>query len=115
MFTRQTKLTWPLLLGLVVLISTTSVWPQTTGTLLGTITDETGAVLPGVTIQINNQDTGLTRTAISNDTGRYNAPNLALGVYQVSAELPGFKTSTLSEIHLTVGAQITANMVLQIG
>lgn len=91
-------------------------WAQvTTGTILGTVTDETGAVLPGVTITLTNTDTGLTRTVISNDEGTYRGPSLTLGNYEVQAELAGFQTGVRSGIQLTVGREAVVNIRLSIG
>ena len=47
-----------------------------TATISGTVHDESGAVLPGATVMIQNQDTGISRTAVTNETGRYSAPAL---------------------------------------
>ena len=68
----------------------------TTGTISGTVRDETGAVLPGVTINALNTDTGITRTVVSDDEGRYHAVNLAVGPYEIRAELTGFQSSLRS-------------------
>src|SRR5262249_43423871 len=56
-------------------------------TISGTVRDASGAVLPGVSVAIQNQDTGISRTVITNETGRYSAPALGLGSYQVTAQL----------------------------
>jgi Carboxypeptidase regulatory-like domain len=56
-------------------------------TISGTVRDASGAVLPGVSVTIQNQDTGISRTVITNETGRYSAPALGLGNYQVTAQL----------------------------
>lgn len=104
-------------MGLVfVLCSTPPVWCQTTsGTILGSVKDNSGAVVPGVTITIKNVDTGFTRTLVTDDTGGYRAPNLPLGPYEVSAELSGFKSISKSGIHLTVGREAVVDFDLQIG
>ena len=61
------------------------------GTIEGTIVDDQGAVLPGVTVTVTNLDTGDTRVVVTNESGLYRAPLLALGTYRVSAELQGFR------------------------
>ena len=61
------------------------------GTIEGTVKDEQGAVLPGVTVTVTNIDTGEQRVVVTNDSGLYRAPLLSLGTYRVSAELQGFK------------------------
>ena len=65
---------------------------DTTATLLGTLSDSSGAVLPGVTISVNNVDTTQTRTVTSDDAGRYRVPLLPPGRYEVTAQLSGFQT-----------------------
>ena len=77
----------------------------TTGTISGTVRDETGAVLPGVTINAVNTDTGIARTVISDDEGRYHAVNLAVGPYEIRAELTGFQSSLRSGVQLTIGRE----------
>ena len=58
-----------------------------TGTILGTVSDESKAALPGVTLTMKNLDTGETRTVTTDLGGKYRAPNLGLGRYEVRAEL----------------------------
>ena len=55
-----------------------------TATISGTVRDESGAVLPGASVTVQNQDTGISRVLTTNETGRYTAPALGLGNYQVS-------------------------------
>ena len=55
------------------------------GTIEGTIVDDQGAVLPGVTVTVANIDTGDTRVVVTNESGLYRAPLLPLGAYRVSA------------------------------
>src|SRR5689334_23817014 len=76
-----------------------------TATLSGTVRDESGAVLPGVSVTVQNQDTGISRTVTTNETGRYAAPALGLSNYQVSVLLPGFQSQIRSGIALTVGRE----------
>ena len=72
----------------------------TTGTISGTVKDSTGAVLPGVQVVILNEDTGLSRTVLSDERGHYSAPQLSLGNYRVSASLEGFNTEARSGLAL---------------
>jgi Carboxypeptidase regulatory-like domain len=73
----------------------TSAWGQyTTGTLTGTVTDSTGAALPGVTVQLKNQDTSETRTYKTGAAGDYVFPALAPGKYNVTVTAPGFEQAT---------------------
>ena len=74
----------------------------TRGTITGTVTDQSGAAVPGAAITITNVDTGVARTSETGTTGRYEAPGLPAGNYEVSARLAGFQTSIRSGIALTV-------------
>src|SRR5438105_838355 len=86
-----------------------------TATISGTVHDESGAVLPGATGMIQNQDTGISRTAVTNETGRYSAPALGLGNYQVSVQLAGFQNQVRSGITLTVGREAVVDFSLSVG
>jgi len=86
-----------------------------TATLSGTIRDESGALLPGVSVKLTQVDTGIDRTVVTDEKARYYAPNLPLGAYQVRAELSGFKTEVRSGITLTVGRQAVVDFELKIG
>ncbi|MBI4455685.1 MAG: carboxypeptidase regulatory-like domain-containing protein [Acidobacteria bacterium] len=68
----------------------------TTASISGKVTNESGAVVPGVSVTLTDLDTGVSRTAIIDDSGRYRAPELELGNYEVKAELAGFQTSIRS-------------------
>src|SRR2546425_587640 len=77
--------------ALFALLISVSVSAQTvTGTMRGTVTDRSGATLPGVTITIRNVETGLERVVVTEKDGTYNAPFLQIGRYNVQAELAGF-------------------------
>src|SRR5678815_5593051 len=65
---------------------------QATAQITGTVRDTTGAVLPGVEVASTQTDTGIVRRAITNETGSYILPNLAVGPYRLEASLPGFRT-----------------------
>jgi carboxypeptidase family protein/TonB-dependent receptor-like protein len=87
-----------------------------TATISGTVHDSSGAVLPGASVTIVNQETGISRTVVSNETGRYAAPALSLGNnYQVTAELAGFQSQVRSGIALTVGREAVVDFTLSVG
>ena len=69
-----------------------------TGTILGVITDSTGAVMPGATVTLTNTGTGLVRAVTTDANGEYTAPSLPTGKYTVKAELSGFKTVTVPDV-----------------
>lgn len=88
---------------------------QVTGTILGRVTDSTGSVVPGATIQIQNAAIGFTRTETADSDGRYFSTNLPLGAYTVTVTKDGFQTLVRSGIELAVGAQVTINAELVVG
>ena len=96
-------------------------WPaaaiaqQQLATLQGTITDQTGAVVPGVTVTAIAIDTGVARTAVTNQAGVYRVPSLEPGRYRVSAELTGFSRAIRDNVTLEVGAAVGLPFVLQAG
>jgi hypothetical protein len=85
------------------------------GTIEGTVTDETGGVLPGVVVTVTNTDTGDARSVITNEGGVYRAPLLALGAYRLTAELPGFKKHDQTGISLSAGQVAVVNVKLGVG
>ena len=100
----------------VLFVISSVAWAQvTTGTISGTVSDETGGVLPGVAVIVTNTETGVGRAVVTDDEGRYNAPSLSLGDYEVSAGLTGFQTGVRSGIRLTVGREAIVDITLSIG
>src|SRR5260370_1036103 len=85
------------------------------GTILGTVTDSTGAVMASAKITVVNEGTALTRTVIADAKGEYTAPSLPTGRYTVIAEVPGFKTLTLSNIELGVDQRARIDLKLEVG
>ncbi len=86
-----------------------------TGNISGTITDSSGAVIAGAQVIVANTATGVSTTLTSNEQGRYNAPDLVVGSYEVSASKSGFQTTVQKSINITVGSQWVANLTLKVG
>src|SRR5947207_5426797 len=87
----------------------------TTGTISGVVQDTSGAVVPGVSVIVRNLDTGSARTVTTDARGRYTAPNLTLGNYEVQGELTGFQTEIRRGITLTVGREAVVSLTLKLG
>jgi hypothetical protein len=85
------------------------------GSIEGTIHDNTGAILPGVTVTVTNTDTGAERVVITNEEGVYRAPLLPLGTYTVGAELQGFRKYEQKGITLSAGQVALINITLNVG
>jgi hypothetical protein len=88
---------------------------QGTSELRGRVLDGTGAALPGVTVTVKNQDTGMFRETVSGDSGAFIATALVPGRYEVSATLQGFKTFKRSDLQLEVGRTATIDVTMEVG
>jgi Carboxypeptidase regulatory-like domain len=105
-----------LLLAVIVTgIACSSAWAQATAQISGTVRDQSGAVLPGVEVTATQTDTGISRAAVTNETGSYILPNLAVGPYRLEAALPGFRTFIQTGIVLQVNSNPAINPVLEVG
>src|SRR5437763_2264745 len=101
---------------LALLLTATSALAQlSTAQLSGRITDDSGAVLPGVTVTVTQTATGLTRSVTTDEKGTYVLPNLPTGPYRLEAALQGFRTYAQTGIVLQVAGTPTINVVLAIG
>ena len=98
----------------VVLLGTVA-YGQGTASIVGTVTDASGAAVPNAKIAITNIETGLVRSTITNTTGSYAARELVIGRYNVRVEAPGFKASERTGITLNVNDTVRADAGLQVG
>lgn len=104
------------LLGAVLIVpSVASAGAQATGTLVGRVTDESGAVLPGVTIEVTNLATGQTRVVQTGPEGLFTVPLVQPGRYDIKASLAGFRTVVRSDIVVTVGDTARVDLRLPVG
>ena len=83
-----------------------------TGAIVGTITDQQGEALPGVTVTVSGTNLMGTRTFVTDRQGSYRFPALPPGVYSVKAELQGFKTAVREEIRLTTTTRLTVDLTM---
>ncbi|MBM3802809.1 MAG: TonB-dependent receptor [Acidimicrobiia bacterium] len=85
------------------------------GTILGNVTDPSGAAIPGANVNVANVDTGFSRTVVSEEDGAYRAPLLQLGNYKLTVTKPGFRTFVRDGILLTVNQNARLDIRLEIG
>ena len=85
------------------------------GVISGKVTDSTGALIPDAKVTITNDATKLSRVVVTDSTGFFTAPELAVGRYSVKGEKQGFKALSLTGIDVNAGAHATADLTLQIG
>jgi Carboxypeptidase regulatory-like domain/TonB dependent receptor len=101
---------------LLTLIFSTNGFTQTyQGRILGTVSDESGAVVRGAKVTITNVETGLVRTLDSNEAGDYVAPNLPPGLYNISVEAPGFKRVEHTQVRVEVAKDAHIDITLPAG
>ncbi|MGD0731211.1 MAG: carboxypeptidase regulatory-like domain-containing protein [Terracidiphilus sp.] len=97
-------------------VSTPTAAAQTfRGSIQGTVTDGAGAVMSGIQVKVFSPTTGLSRTVNANDRGEYVASELPLGAYNVTVEKQGFRTTTLTQISVSVGSPTRADITLATG
>src|SRR5271168_4782780 len=84
-------------------------------TIVGTVTDPSGAAVPNVVVTVTNTETGAVRTFPTNDSGQYAAVDLQIGHYVVKAEAKGFKVAEQKDIVLTIGARMRVDFQMQLG
>jgi hypothetical protein len=85
------------------------------GTILGTITDSSGAVVPNAQITVKITETGREQSVTSDSAGGYTIPNLQVGHYSVTVGAPGYKTTILPSVELQIAQQAKVDAVLQVG
>ena len=114
----KTQGLWHLVSLLTVLLffgAELAAFAQSTATIQGTITDESGAVLANVKVIARNQATGTERTAQTDSTGNYQIALLPIGTYRLEAQIQGFQTGAVNDLTLEVGKTVVQNLQLKVG
>src|SRR4029078_4308907 len=88
---------------------------RTSGAIRGTVTDSSGAVIPGATVTVKSEDPGLNRSRVTNTEGVYSFEELPVGTYSVEVALQGFKTALQTGIPLNVADVLAVNVQLESG
>ncbi len=100
--------------ALAILGAAAPVWAQSiTGSIQGEVTDEQRGVVPGATVSIRNVDTNLTRSLVTTADGRFRAPNLPIGNYEVTVEIPSFAKYVRSGITLSVNQDAVIDVTMK--
>src|SRR5499427_2318226 len=100
---------------LLLVFVSVSVRSQVNAGLSGTVSDPSGALIPGVEVTAKNISTGITDTRVTNETGNFVFPSLQPGTYTLTSALSGFQTSTYNNVVLGQGQQVRLNFTLQVG
>ena len=88
---------------------------QAQASLWGLVSDASGAGIAGANVKVTNLETGAERSLVTDDAGRFNAPSLAVGRYEIAASKPGFRMDTRTAVTLVVGQREELNLTLHIG
>src|SRR5437016_5397962 len=88
---------------------------QAQASLGGLVSDASGAGIAGAAVKITNLETGAERSLMTDDAGRFSAPSLVVGRYEIAASKPGFQTDRRTAITLVVGQREELNLTLHIG
>src|SRR5215471_11965566 len=103
---------WVVFLALAAAVASAQV---DTGVILGTVRDPSGAVLPGATVTLTHQQTGIATRATTDSRGNYEAPGLAIGTYNVTVSLPGFRTATREKVDVRIQDRLRVDFSLEVG
>ena len=105
-----------LLLVLLPILAAGTVFAQTAASRIsGTVTDVSGAVIPGAAVTAINESTGVANSQLTTDAGLFVFPSLPVGMYTIKVELQGFKTAMNKGNVLEISTPINVNVVLQVG
>ncbi len=99
---------------IMTMIALPSVAQEQRGAIQGVVTDSTGAVLPGATVEARSARMAGVQTAVTNENGAYRFPALPPGDYELTATMPGFNSYVVSNVNLGLGQLLTIDMVLGI-
>lgn len=117
---RQRRFWWPAMAAMLMLfvgLSAKLAYGQatTTGTVVGSVTDQSGAVIPGATVTLTDTSTSSERTTTTSSTGQYVIQNVPPATYSITVSKTGFSTDQSSGIVVSVGTQTTASFKLSVG
>jgi Carboxypeptidase regulatory-like domain/TonB dependent receptor len=111
----SSRLACTICLALVIAFPVLATAQLDTGTVVGRVKDPSGAVLPGVTVTLTQDATGIVTTTVTNESGEYVFPGQRIGRYTVAAELEGFKKSAYLNVQLNVQARLQLDFELGVG
>src|SRR5262245_35622342 len=100
----------------ILLFTSRIVWGQfDTASVLGTIRDESGAILTGATVKLTNEETGISVTGETDENGSYEFLTVKVGMYKIEASLASFSTARLEHVRVTVGARQRVDLMMKLG
>src|SRR5262245_36376227 len=105
----------PILLSTLFIVASMSFAQSDRGTITGTVSDATSAVIPGASVVAVNGETGAKYETVSTETGNYTLTQVPAGLYQLSVELPGFKKYVRQGITVLVAQTLRIDVALEVG
>ena len=106
---------WTVLVFTLFLVLPRLSYGQGQTAIVGTVTDSTGAIVPGASVVITNSATGIGRTLVTNGSGDFNAPGLSIGTYTIKCKKQGFKEFTTTGIPLSVNDTVRIDIKMESG
>ncbi|MGA7792696.1 MAG: carboxypeptidase-like regulatory domain-containing protein [Candidatus Acidiferrales bacterium] len=109
---------WKVIVSLLLLFAAAkprTAWAQAEASINGTVVDTSGAIIAGATVKVKDVEIGTVRTVVTDSSGRYDAPSLSVGRYEVSAGQAGFRTEVKTGITLAIGQRAEVNLMLAVG
>jgi Carboxypeptidase regulatory-like domain len=103
------------IIGLIAFANCLVFGQGSTAAISGVTRDTTGALVPGVTVTVKHLESGLTRTAVTNENGGYSVQFLPVGPYELTTDMPGFKQQVRRGIDLSVAQEAVVNLTLEVG
>ena len=103
------------LIAMLVSFSLGSASAQTLGTIIGAVTDDTGAVIPGVEVEITNEGQGTSSVVVTQSDGSYRLPSVQPGSYSIRIEVEGFRAHLVENLQVEVGSILTYDATLEVG
>src|SRR5262245_11555089 len=99
----------------VLFFAVAGCFAQSTSSISGSVTDSSGAVIPGVAVTVMNEDTGVVNRQTTTASGLFSFPALPVGAYTLTAELKGFKSERRTRNVLVVNTPLTVDISLEVG
>jgi hypothetical protein len=109
-----TPIAFVLVVVLLTLLTGHTAWGQTSGRIIGTVKDQSGAVIPKSTVTATNSETGVKQSVVTNESGIYTFPVLNVGTYTLEAEATGFEGKRQDAIKIDVNTSLTIDFALPV-
>jgi Carboxypeptidase regulatory-like domain len=111
----KSKTTYLVVTLLLSLFTTIQLWGQDSGTLTGTVTNASGSAVPQANVTVKNNDTGMSQSVITNQSGGFTITNLAPGTYTVSVEVTGYRRLSQENVQIVAGQPVRLTLGMQAG